>query len=63
MMWLNWSVATINATLQLLDIYRLGTVFAENRESALFAMVVWALWTRRNNLRMGKKAETLAHLV
>ena len=21
-MWLNWSVATINATLQLLDIYR-----------------------------------------
>ena len=22
MMWLNWSVATINATLQLLDIYR-----------------------------------------
>ena len=23
MMWLNWSVATINATLQLLDIYRL----------------------------------------
>ena len=26
-------------------------------------MVVWALWTRRNNLRMGKKATTLAHLV
>ena len=23
-MWLNWSVATINATLQLLDIYRLA---------------------------------------
>ena len=23
-MWLNWSVATINVTLQLLDIYRLG---------------------------------------
>ena len=22
--WLNWSVATINATLQLLDIYRYG---------------------------------------
>ena len=22
LMWLNWSVATINATLQLLDIYR-----------------------------------------
>ena len=24
-MWLNWSVATINATLQLLDIYRFLT--------------------------------------
>ena len=24
MMWLNWSVAKINATLQLLDIYRLN---------------------------------------
>ena len=22
-------------------------------------MVVWALWNRRNNLRLGKKAETL----
>ena len=37
----------------------LGTVFAENREPAFFAMVVWALWNRRNNLRLGKKAEPL----
>ena len=28
MMWLNWSVATINATLQLLDIYRLAAGWA-----------------------------------
>ena len=41
----------------------LGTVFAENRESAFFAMVVWDLWNRRNNLRLGKKAEPLNHLM
>ena len=30
LMWLNWSVATIIATLQLLDIYRLGRAFSIN---------------------------------
>ena len=29
LMWLNWSIATINATFQLLDIYRLLRLFAE----------------------------------
>ena len=28
MMWLNWSVATINAMLQLLDIYRFETLIS-----------------------------------
>ena len=39
------------------------TVFVENREPTLFAIVVWALWTRRNNFRMGKNAETLVQLL
>lgn len=41
----------------------LGIVFVEIREPALFAIVVWALWTHRNNLRMGKKAGHLDHLL
>ena len=41
----------------------IGTVFVENREPTLFATVVWALWTRRNNFRMGKNAETLVQLL
>ena len=40
----------------------IGNVFVENREPALFATVVWALWTRRN-LRMGKKVDLLFHLL
>ena len=56
-----WSHDNLERAVTFIDL--LGTVFAENRESALFAMVVWVLWTRRNNLRMGKKVETLAHLV
>ncbi|XP_075663184.1 uncharacterized protein LOC142632711 [Castanea sativa] len=41
----------------------LGTVFAENREPALFSMVVWALWTRWNHLRAGENTGTLDHLL
>ena len=41
----------------------IGTIFAENREPMLFAMVVWALWTWRNNLRLGKNVENLDQLL
>ena len=34
MMWLNWSVAKINATLQLLDIYRLDKEWSICQERA-----------------------------
>ena len=41
----------------------LGIVFVENKEPAFFPMVVWSLWNCRNNLRLGKKAELLTHLM
>ena len=41
----------------------IGNVFAENRELALFATIVWALWTQRNNLRTGKNVYPLFHLL
>ena len=55
-----WSHDNLKRTMSFIDL--LGIVFVESREPALFAMVVWALWTRRNNLRLGKKAGTLDHL-
>ena len=56
-----WSHDNLKQAVTFIDL--LGIVFAENREPAFFAMVVWALWNRRNNLRLGKKAESLTHLM
>ena len=43
-----WNHENLRRTESFVDLIRI--VFAENREPTLFAMVVWALWTRRNNL-------------
>ena len=40
-----------------------GCVFAENRDPALFSMVIWALWNRRNNQRLGKAVIPLDQLL
>ena len=40
----------------------IGSIFAENRDPACFSMVVWAVWNRRNNLRLGKASGTLGQL-
>ena len=56
-----WSHDNLKQVVTFIDL--LGTVFAENREPAFFAMVLWALWNRRNNLRLGKKVEPLTHLL
>ena len=36
-----------------------GCVFAENKDPTLFSMMIWALWNRRNNLRLGKTVISL----
>ena len=41
----------------------IGCVFADNRDPTLFSMVAWAIWNRRNNLRLGKPAAPLNELV
>ena len=40
-----------------------GCVFSENRDPALFSMVIWALWNRRNNQRLGKAVISLDQLL
>ena len=41
----------------------MGCIFAENRDPYLFAMVCWALWNPRNNLRLGKNSCTLDQIL
>ena len=41
----------------------IGSILTENRDPAFFFMVVWALWNRRNNLRLGKTCGTLGQLL
>ena len=38
-------------------------IFAGNREPDLFTAVLWTLWNRRNNLRLGKPALSLGQVV
>ena len=38
-------------------------IFAGNREPNLFAIVLWTLWNRRNNLLLGKPALSLGQVV
>ena len=56
-----WTHVNVSSAGNFVDL--IGNVFVENREPALFAIVVWALWTRRNNLRTGKKVDLLFHLL
>ena len=56
-----WTHVNVSSAGNFVDL--IGNVFAENREPALFATVVWALWTRRNNLRTGKNVDPLFHLL
>lgn len=38
-------------------------ICAENRDLELFSSVAWALWNRRNNLRLGKPSIPLEQLL
>ncbi|KAK4587918.1 hypothetical protein RGQ29_019072 [Quercus rubra] len=41
----------------------MGCILTENRDPDLFAMVVWAVWKRRNDMRVGKRGQNLPNLV
>ena len=41
----------------------LGMISAKKNEPELFGWVVWDLWNRRNNIRLGKSSYTLTQLL
>ena len=55
-----WNHSSLKQKTSFLDL--IGSVFAENRDLTCFSMVVWALWNRRNNLRLGKASGILGQL-
>ena len=58
---LAWNLRNLWQTTNFVDL--IGCIMVENRDPELFAMVVWALWKRRNELRVDKSCETLTHLM
>ena len=56
-----WNQQSLRRMTSFVDL--VGCILVENREPDLFAMVVWAVWKRRNELRVGKGGEYLINLV
>ena len=52
--WPEWNHGTLHACSSFIDVF--DFIFARNKELELFAVVIWTLWNRRNNLRLGKLA-------
>nr|XP_023904539.1 uncharacterized protein LOC112016250 [Quercus suber] len=56
-----WNQCSLRQVTSFVDL--MGHILAENRDPDLFAMVVWAIWKRRNDIRVGKRGENLPNLV
>ena len=56
-----WNHGTLRACTSFIDIF--DCIFAGNKDSDLFAAVIWTLWTQCNNLRLGKLALSLNKVI
>lgn len=56
-----WNHSRLKQATSFIDL--MGCVFANNRDPTLFSTVAWAIWNRRNNLRLGKPAAPLNELL
>ena len=56
-----WNHGTLRVCISFIDIF--DCIFASNKDLDLFAAVIWTLWTRRNNLRLGKPALPLNKVI
>ena len=57
----SWNQRSLRQTTTFVDL--IGCILAKNRDPKLFALVVWALWKRINELRLGKSYDTPAQLM
>nr|POF21793.1 hypothetical protein CFP56_73309 [Quercus suber] len=57
----NWTRVSLRQSICFTDL--LGMILTENNEPELFGWVVWDLWNRRNNLRLGKAVYTFSQLL
>ena len=56
-----WNQNSLKQCTSFIDL--LGCILAENRDPTLFSMIIWAVWNRRNNLRLGKPSLPLGKLL
>ena len=56
-----WNQCSLRQTTSFIDL--MGCILAENRDPNLFAMIVWVVWKRQNDMRVGKRGENLLNLV
>ena len=56
-----WNHSSLQQATSFIDL--MGCVFADNRDSTLFFVVVWAIWNRRNNLHLGNLVAPLNELL
>ena len=56
-----WNQRSLWKTMNFVDF--MGCILTENKDPNLFAMVVWVVWKRRNDMRVGKRGQNLPNLV
>ena len=56
-----WNQRSLRKMTSFVDL--MGCILVKNRDPDLFAMIVWAVWKRRNEMQVGKRCETLPNLV
>lgn len=56
-----WNYNSLRWASSFIDL--IGCIFIDKRDPTLFAVVVWALWKRRNNPPLGKSCGTLGQLL
>ena len=56
-----WNHSNLKQSVSFIEM--LGFVFAKNRNPELFISVIWAVWNRCNNLRLGKPVIPLSQLL
>lgn len=56
-----WNYNSLRRASSFIDL--IGCIFIDKRDPTLFAVVVWALWKRRNNPPLGKSCGTLGQLL